>query len=55
MKYHHQISQETGKTGHNQSCIIMSGNNTRHGQTVRCAAHSFGSDTQRFVAFQAEL
>ena len=54
-EYHHQISQETGKTGHNQSCIIMSGNNTRHGQTVRCAAHSFGSDTQRFVAFQAEL
>ena len=54
-EYHHEISQETGKTGHNQSCIIMSGNNTRHGQTVRCAAHSFGSDTQRFVAFQAEL
>jgi len=54
-QYHHQISQETGKTGHNQSCIIMSGDASRQGQTVRCAAHSFGSDTQRFVAFQAEL
>jgi len=54
-QYHHQISQDTGKTGHNQSCLIMSGDASRQGQTVRCSAHSFGSNTQKFVAFNAEI
>ena len=54
-QYHHQISQDTGKTGHNQSCLIMSGDASRQGQTVRCSAHYFGSNTQKFVAFNAEI
>ena len=53
--YTHTISLEAGKTSHSRGCIIMPGDNTRAGQSVRCAAHYTGSNAHRFVAFQAEL
>ena len=53
--YTHQISLETGKTSHSRACVIMGGDASRAGQSVRCAAHWTSSNTHRFVAFQAEL
>ena len=53
--YTHQISQETSKTSHSRACVIMGGDASRAGQSVRCAAHWVGANAHRFVAFQAEL
>ena len=55
-EYTHQISQDTGKTGHNQVVLEMLGTASRHGQAVRCSAHSIASNLKhKFVAYSAEI
>ena len=54
-QYIHQISLD-GKTNKHQAVLLMSGDNTRHGQVVRCSAHSATlSNNEPFVYLTAEM
>ena len=54
-QYHHQISLD-GKTNRHRAVFNMSGDNTRHGQVVRCSAHSATlSNNEPFVYLVSEI
>ena len=54
-QYIHQIALD-GKTTRKHALFSMSGDNTRHGQAVRCSAHAFSlSNNEPFVYLTAEI
>ncbi len=54
-QYIHQIALD-GKTTKHHAVLNMSGDNTRHGQVVRCSAHSATlNNNEPFVYLNAEL
>ena len=54
-QYIHQIALD-GKTTKHHAVLSMSGDNTRHGQVVRCSAHSATlNNNEPFVYLDAEL